>query len=156
MAILMSPEQYYLRTEEGKAKLQETRRQMLRLVREHLSKHRFDILNAVNAILAFTTTMNPLGCKPAPRNGRLRFHTNDVRIVDVTIPRAVTMLRMMCARLSVVAGETTQTNVSPYGAAIEFPYDRGDGKANMIKLDFANTPGKQEFDLWARGEAGSQ
>lgn len=151
MAILMGPRQYYLHTEEGRQKLKNARREVLRIVRELVSKGRYDTKRAVEEALAFTKVMNPIACVPTPDKRKLRFHTNDVHIIDLPVPRAVGILRMMCARLSVIASEATGTMVSPYGEKTTFPCDRGDGKPERIELEFTNTPDKQEFDLFARG-----
>jgi hypothetical protein len=65
-------------------------------------------------------------------------------VASVKVGRARSVLRMMCARLSVRCSEWANREVSPHGDHVEF-----DLAVNELpcKVDFENTPDVQRFEL---------
>ena len=65
-------------------------------------------------------------------------------VAQVKLPRAKSVLRVMCARLSVRCSEWAQKEVSPYGDQVEFELPT---IKLPCKVSFENTPDAQRFEI---------
>jgi hypothetical protein len=82
-----------------------------------------------------------------PSAPSILFVAGDGELVNVEVPSAVTMLRIMCARLATIASERGRGDFTLYGGSCEFHLDRDDGIGCKLWLRFANTMFHQEFRL---------
>jgi hypothetical protein len=74
----------------------------------------------------------------------LCLQAGDETVASVKVDRAKSVLRMMCARLSVRCSEWANREISPYGDHVEFvlPVSK-----LPCKVDFENTPDFQRFEI---------
>jgi hypothetical protein len=77
----------------------------------------------------------------------LRLESENVILHEMTLPRAKTKLRMLCARLAVRCAAWSGRQVSPYGDAVDFEVP-GHGRA--FKVRFENTAEFQRFAIEAQ------
>jgi hypothetical protein len=63
-------------------------------------------------------------------------------VAEVRLPRAKTILRLLCARLATRASEQGGREVSPYGDAAEF-----ETPAGKLRVRFENTPDVQKIEI---------
>jgi hypothetical protein len=121
------------------------------LVRSHLSQD-IDVLAFVDKLLILIVEIGYLNCTlgPKEKGAGLVFKTMGGDPFTIDIPRARTMLRVICARLSVIAAEQLKRSVSVYGDKVEFRYPIGENLF-QFHLRFENTPSHQEFDIQVRG-----
>jgi len=74
----------------------------------------------------------------------LSLRCQDEVVAKVKLPRAKSILRMMCARLSVRCSEWAKREVSPYGDDVEFELP---GMKSPCKVSFENTPDVERLEI---------
>jgi hypothetical protein len=113
------------------------------LVHAKLTGRKIDVVGFVDELLDAANKFNETRCCLATDQS-LRFELGD-QVCDIELDAARAKLRMLCARLAVLCGETAAGPVSPYGASgtIACP-----GRPSYRwAVRFKNTPGEQEFAI---------
>lgn len=124
---------------------------------EHLAGRRVEVVWFVDQVLNLTQEVKEIHCFPLTRDC-LRFEIPDHSPCDVPLARGKCLLRMMCARLSVLCTESGFLEGSLYGGAgvIETEFisisqeGHTPGRQRMAwKVRFENTMHRQEFTIQA-------
>ena len=95
--------------------------------------------------------LKSVSCTLAHDDSTLCLQSQGELVAEVQLPRAKTILRVMCARLSVRCSEWAKREVSPYGDHIEFELPTS---KLLHKVDFKNTPDEQRFEIKAGTDNG--
>jgi hypothetical protein len=124
----------------------QTQKKALAAKLQRLSK-RVDVkvIDAVfDEILKQIGDLKSVSCTLADDDSSLRLKSEEDLLAEVELLRAKTILRVMCARLSVRCSEWVKREVSPYGAQIEFELPTS---KLLCKVEFKNTPDVQRFEI---------
>ncbi len=105
-----------------------------------------DPVEFIAQLLARLEELGSVSCSLAGEEG-LRFQIRQAPALDIAMPRARQKLRLLCARLAVVASERAEQPVNPYGGDAYFACGAGTDSKTACKLAFSNTPGLQRFQL---------
>lgn len=127
------------------------------LANSTLAGRQIDVVRFVEELLDIAKEIGEIHCCLATDRS-LRFGLRDQEAVEVDVDSARGKLRMLCARLSVLCGETSGVLVSPYGGegTIARPVAALAGNraaANSHEdtdhwtVRFKNTPDEHEFTL---------
>jgi hypothetical protein len=95
-----------------------------------------EILNQLGTLKSVSCTLSG--------DSSLLLRSHEKNLTKVALPRAKTILRLMCARLAVRAAEWAQKEVSPYGDSVtcEVPLLN-----RRCTVGFENTPAAQWFEI---------
>jgi hypothetical protein len=126
-----------------------TQKQALASKLQRLSK-RVDakVVDAIfDEILQQIGDLKGVSCTLADDDSRICLQSQDELVAKVELPRAKTILRLMCARLAVRSSNWAKREVSPHGDHVEFEL----AKSKLLcKVDFENTPDVQRFEIKLR------
>jgi DNA-binding transcriptional ArsR family regulator len=123
--------------------------QFLRLVDASLvNRPNIDVVGFVDHLLSFASELGSLSCT-LQGSRILKFGSRGRPLGEIELPQARTILRVLCARLSVLCREQTGQEVSPYGDEAEFGYVLTNGKRFHLAVSFKNTTDDQEFIIQA-------
>src|ERR1700687_3070161 len=130
------------------ASLLSTRKQALATKLRRLSQRaHVEVMDVVfDEILAQIGILKNVSCTLAGESC-LCLQSQDDLVAKVKLPRAKSVLRVLCARLSVRCAEWAKKDVSPYGDQVEFELPA----TNLAcKVSFENSPTAQQFEISAR------
>jgi hypothetical protein len=120
------------------------------LIQDYLSRSKnIRVVEFVDRLLELTSELGHLNCTLG-EGQTLIFATAGRPLYRAVMTRAKTILRVMCARLSVICSERTGQEASPYGDEAEFEFEPVPQKRFQVTVWFKNTPAHQEFDIQAQ------
>jgi len=131
------------------ATLQEDQKIALKSTLQRLSE-RVDVKTIddfFDIILSRLGDLKTVSCALSNGN-RIAVQCRTELLAEVSLPRAKSVLRLMCARLAVRSAEWANREVSPYGDSIEFELP---ARQLQCRVVFQNTPDAQEIEISERG-----
>jgi hypothetical protein len=99
----------------------------------------------IESLFTLAVKLNKLTCGLVD-DSSLRLESGNVILHEMTLPRAKTKLRMLCARLAVRCTVWSNRQVSPYGDIVDFELP---GHRQTFRVSFENTPEAQKLAIEA-------